>query len=79
MAEILSAWFQPVKAKHRIVLLDLLSGFALCGILFANLVTWSGLKLLPIEDMVKLGNVDVDRNIYQVMKSFLDTKSEQPL
>jgi uncharacterized protein len=34
---------QPVKAKERIVILDL-RGFALFGILFANLLIWSGLK-----------------------------------
>ena len=74
MTEILSPSLQPVKGKDRIVFLDILRGFALFGILFANLLTWSGLKYLPIEDIIKLGNFDVDRNIYQIMKFFVDTK-----
>jgi uncharacterized protein len=65
---------QPVKAKERIVFLDILRGFALFGILFANLLTWSGLKYLPIEDIIKLGNITDDRNIYHIMKFFVDTK-----
>ena len=74
MSEVLNSSFQPVKAKERIVLLDILRGFALFGILFANLLTWSGLKYLPIEDIVELGNIDVDRAIYRIMKFFVDTK-----
>jgi uncharacterized protein len=74
MADMLKTTFQPVKAKERIVLLDILRGFALFGILFANLLTWSGLKYLPIEDIRNLGNFEVDRNIYQIMKFFVDTK-----
>jgi uncharacterized protein len=74
MAEIETQTIQPVKGKDRIILLDILRGFALFGILFANLLTWSGLKYLPIEDIKGLGNIDVDRSIYQVMKFFVDTK-----
>lgn len=64
----------PVKAKDRIVFLDILRGFALFGILFANLLTWSGLKYLPIDDIRELGNFEVDRSIYRIMKFFVDTK-----
>jgi uncharacterized protein len=74
MSEVLNSSFQPVNAKERIVFLDILRGFALFGILFANLLTWSGLKYLPIEDIRDLGNFEVDRTIYRVMKFFVDTK-----
>jgi uncharacterized protein len=74
MSEVLNSSFQPVKAKERIVFLDILRGFALFGILFANLLTWSGLKYLPIGDIIGLGNIDVDRSIYHIMKFFVDTK-----
>ncbi len=70
MSEVLNSSFQPVKAKERIVFLDILRGFALFGILFANLLTWSGLKYLPIEDIRDLGNFDVDRSIYQSHEIF---------
>jgi len=74
MNELSATLPQPVKAKERIVFLDILRGFALFGILFANLLTWSGLKYLPIEDIIKLGNIEDDRSIYHIMKFFVDTK-----
>ena len=74
MAEILSPTLQPVKGKERIVFLDILRGFALFGILFANLLTWSGLKYVPIGDIIGLGNIETDRNIYNYLKFFVDTK-----
>lgn len=74
MTEIVQTTIQPVKAKERIVFLDILRGFALFGILFANLLTWSGLKYLPISDIVELGNFADDRGIYQIIKFFVDTK-----
>ena len=74
MTEISNKPLQPVKSKDRIVLLDILRGFALFGILFANLLTWSGLKYLPIQDIKDLGNIDIDRSIYHYMKFFVDTK-----
>lgn len=74
MAEILSPAAQPVKGKNRIVFLDILRGFALLGILFANLLTWSGLKYVPIGDIIDLGNIETDRAIYNYLKFFVDTK-----
>jgi uncharacterized protein len=44
MEETVKTPAQPVKAKERVVILDILRGFALFGVLFANLLTWSGLK-----------------------------------
>ncbi len=74
MTEILESAIQPVKAKERIVFLDILRGFALFGILFANLLSWSGLKYLPLEDIKSLGNFADDKGIYQIIKFFVDTK-----
>ncbi len=74
MTETVSTTIQPVKAKERIVFLDMLRGFALFGILFANLLTWSGLKYLPFEDIESLGNFADDKGIYQIIKFFVDTK-----
>jgi len=59
-AESLNTPFQPVKVKDKIVLLDILRGFALLGKLFANLLTWSGLKYLPIQDIKDLGNIETE-------------------
>ena len=64
----------PTKAKERVVFLDVLRGFALVGILFANILSWSGIKFLPFNDIVELGNADVDVKLYQYIKFFVDTK-----
>lgn len=65
---------QPTKAKERVIFLDVLRGFALVGILFANILSWSGIKFLPYVDIVELGNADVDQDLYQYLKFFVDTK-----
>lgn len=47
----------PIPATERIVTLDVLRGFALYGVLTANLVfLYSGLSYLP-EDQVHVGPV----------------------
>lgn len=65
---------KPTKAKERVIFLDVLRGFALVGILFANILSWSGIKFLPYEDIIELGNVEVDAKLYQYLKFFVDTK-----
>jgi len=65
---------QPTVAKDRIVFLDILRGFALVGILFANILSWSGLKFLPFSDFIALGNFESDTFYYQLLKFFVDTK-----
>jgi len=44
---------QPTKAKERVIFLDVLRGFALVGILFANILSWSGIKFIPYEDIIE--------------------------
>ena len=58
----------------RIEILDIIRGFALVGILFANILSWSGIKFLPYEDILELGNAEVDAELYQYLKFFVDTK-----
>ena len=65
---------QPTRAKERVVFLDVLRGFALVGILFANILSWSGIKFIPYEDIIELGNIEIDQELYQYMKFFIDTK-----
>ena len=74
MAEIITSNIQPTQPKERVVFLDILRGFALMGILFANILSLSGLKFLPIEDIIKMGNVAVDQKLYHALKFFVDTK-----
>src|SRR5210317_1575279 len=65
---------QPTRAKERVIFLDVLRGFALVGILFANILSWSGIKFIPFEDIIELGNAETDAEIYQYLKFFVDTK-----
>ncbi|MCK5102169.1 MAG: hypothetical protein KAR17_05115, partial [Cyclobacteriaceae bacterium] len=65
---------QPTKAKERVVFLDVLRGFALVGILFANILSWSGIKFLPFQEIINLGNIEIDQELYQYLKFFIDTK-----
>lgn len=58
----------------RIELLDVIRGFALTGILFANILSWSGIKFLPFDVIESMGNVEIDTQLYRVLKFFIDTK-----
>jgi uncharacterized protein len=65
---------QPTAAKNRIIFLDILRGFALSGILFANILSWSGYKFLPKQTILDLGNINTNENVYYFLKFFIDTK-----
>ncbi len=65
---------QPTTGKNRIVFLDVLRGFALVGIIFANSLSWSGIKFLPFPDIVAMGNIETDKMLYSLLKFFIDTK-----
>ena len=65
---------EPTKSKDRIIFLDVLRGFALSGILFANILSWSGYKFLPTAALLKLGNTVYDNQLYFILKFFIDTK-----
>ena len=65
---------QRGPVTKRIVLLDVIRGFALVGILFANILSWSGIKFLPIDTIKSFGNFTDDSTIYHYLKFFVDTK-----
>ncbi len=65
---------QRGPVTKRIVLLDVIRGFALVGILFANILSWSGIKFLPIDTIKSFGNFTADATIYHYLKFFVDTK-----
>ena len=58
----------------RIELLDVIRGFALVGILFANILSWSGIKFLDFDVIESFGNIEDDRMLYGFLKYFVDTK-----
>ncbi len=59
---------------NRIELLDVIRGFALVGILFANILSWSGIKFLNFDVIESFGNIENDRTLYGILKYFVDTK-----
>lgn len=59
---------------NRIELLDVIRGFALVGILFANILSWSGIKFLTFDIIESFGNMEVDAKLYRILKFFVDTK-----
>ena len=66
--------YKPTTAKDRIVVLDALRGFALVGIIFANILSWSGIKFLPIEEIKSFGDFNTDVTLYKYLHFFVDTK-----
>ncbi|QZT37194.1 DUF418 domain-containing protein [Halosquirtibacter xylanolyticus] len=65
---------QPTTGKNRIIFLDVLRGFALVGIIYANSLSWSGIKFMPFTEIEALGNLETDKVLYQLLKFFVDTK-----
>lgn len=53
-----SAAFRPTSPQERLELLDATRGFALCGILLANLVSFAGFYSLSFEETQSLPNAD---------------------
>lgn len=68
----MSTEIKPVS--QRIDLLDVVRGFALVGIIYANILSWSGIKFLSFDMIEELGNFKVDQELYKVLKFFVDTK-----
>ncbi len=66
--------YKPIEKKERLVVLDVLRGFALAGILYANILSWSGLKFMLIADIQDLGDFSTDVFLYKLLKYFVDTK-----
>lgn len=66
--------YKPTGKKERLVILDVLRGFALMGILFANILSWSGIKFMLISDIQALGDFSSDVFLYHLLKYFVDTK-----
>ena len=64
----------PLKGKKRIEVIDALRGFAILGILLANIMSFSGFKFLPIDEIKQLPSFGIDLFIYKLNAIFVDTK-----
>jgi len=65
---------KPSSSKNRVEVIDALRGFAILGILLANILSWSGLKYTAISDLKLLPSFDIDLLIYHLNGVFVDTK-----
>ena len=64
--------FKPTK--KRIEVLDVLRGFAILGIVLANIQSWSGYKYIPFYELNTLPNADINDILKFFFNLFVDTK-----
>jgi uncharacterized protein len=65
---------QPVPAAERIEVIDALRGFALAGVLFANLFAFSGYLFLPEEQQATLPGGAVNGIVHMLANVFVNGK-----
>ena len=64
----------PVLKKNRIEILDVIRGFAIFGIIIANIQSWSGYKFIPFTHMATLPFYDYNELLHYLFMFFVDTK-----
>ncbi len=65
---------QPVKSSDRIEILDIIRGFAIMGILIANIQSWSGYKFIPFDMLRVLDFYEYNSIAKNLFMIFIDTK-----
>ncbi len=65
---------KPTASSQRVASVDALRGFAILGILFANILSWSGYKFIPFTAMEGLKWHEFDSYISTFLSVFIDTK-----
>ena len=63
-----------LPTKHRIEVLDVLRGFAILGIVLANIQSWSGYKFIPFDELQTLPHYDINNILKYLFNLFVDTK-----
>ena len=64
----------PVLKKNRVEILDVIRGFAIFGIIIANIQSWSGYKFIPFEMLAILPYYDYNETLKYLFMFFIDTK-----
>jgi len=64
----------PSKSGQRVEVIDALRGFAILGILLANILSFSGVKFLPFTEISQWPSFDTDLFIYHLNGFLIDTK-----
>ena len=65
---------QAVKTTNRVEILDVVRGFAIFGIIIANIQSWSGYKFIPFEVLETLPYYDYNTVVKYFFMFFIDTK-----
>ncbi|WP_239469987.1 DUF418 domain-containing protein [Archangium violaceum] len=65
---------RPAGPEERIALLDALRGFALLGILFANLISFAGHYVMSPAQLAALPTAELDRAVVFAMNLFVEGK-----
>lgn len=68
------ATLQPIDPTKRIELLDVLRGFALLGILFNNILYFSGYTFQPFEQLRAHPTFELDETLYYVLDVVITAK-----
>lgn len=64
----------PITKKNRVEILDVIRGFAIFGIIVANIQSWSGYKFIPFDVMATLPYYDYNETLKYLFMFFIDTK-----
>jgi len=64
----------PTSKKSRVEILDVIRGFAIFGIIIANIQSWSGYKFIPYELLETLPYYDYNTTLKYLFMFFIDTK-----
>lgn len=64
----------PVSGKSRIEVLDIIRGFAILGIVVANIHSWSGYKFISFDTLATLPHYDINDSLRYFFNLFIDTK-----
>ena len=70
----MSQTIAPVTGKNRVEILDVVRGFAIFGIVIANIQSWSGYKFVPFEVLQTLPFYDYNQILKYLFMFFIDTK-----
>jgi len=60
--------------KNRVEILDVVRGFAIFGIIIANIQSWSGYKFIPFDLLQTLPYYDYNETLKYLFMFFIDTK-----
>jgi len=66
--------FEPTDPKFRIDFLDVLRGFALCGIIFNNMQYLSGYSFTPFYTMKQIVNLQLNESFYHLLDIIITAK-----